>query len=117
MDVWNTLYKYCLFHAVVLAIVRRRSRMPRVMNETEILEQLPRSPETDTAEPQTSILPAIRHEHSGRIVFLWGWITSMLKPSAGTRRHLASRRSPQFEMPLDALARERPYLFMSVPMS
>jgi hypothetical protein len=114
---WNALYKHCLFHAVVLAIVRRRFRMSHVMNETEILEQLTRSLETDTAEPQTPLLPASRHEHSGRIAFLRGWITSMLQPSTYRQGHLASRCSPQFETPLDALAREHPYLFMSVPMS
>jgi hypothetical protein len=91
--------------------------MAHGMNETEILEQLTCSLETDTAELQTPILPASRREHAGRIVSLWAWISSMLKPSIGVQEYLASRRSPQFETPLDALAREHPYLFMSVPMS
>ena len=86
--------------------------MPHVMNDTEMLEQLARSLDTDTAQSQTPVLPASRRGHAGLMASLWGRVLSLLTAAFRPRWHTASPCSQHSEMPLDILAREHPYLHM-----
>jgi hypothetical protein len=86
--------------------------MPHVMNDTEILEQLARSLEADTAEPQTPVLPLPRRGPARLVAALRRLVT--LPGRARTsrlQRHIPPMYG-QFEMPTDTLAREHPFLYI-----
>lgn len=86
--------------------------MPHMTDTTDILVTTSCFTNYDEARTLTRVLPASRREHSGMIASLWAGVRSILKRPPRRQRHLAASCYPQFETPLDTLAREHPYLYM-----
>jgi hypothetical protein len=86
--------------------------MPHVMNDTEILEQLARSLEADTAELQTPVLPLPRRGPDRLVAALRRLITLPWSARTPRRQRRILHTHEQFEMPTDILAREHPFLYI-----
>ena len=85
--------------------------MPHVIDDTDVLEPSTTAPDYDDVHALPLVLPSARRGRSTLLASLRGFYTSL------RRRHIPRAQpavpgTPQFELPLDLLARKYPDLYL-----
>jgi hypothetical protein len=82
--------------------------MPYVTDVSDSVQEVHLSPTDDTLQALPTTPPG---QHTSPLAYLDGLITLARRAWARRERHVV-RRTGEFELPLDILARKHPYIFI-----